>query len=308
MAKVPSRLSESLRSWVAGTMGVSGLDEFFSSRHLSHVVGYRLSDGRGIVVKARPGLERAARCVAAQHMLHRDGFPCPEPLSEVHEVDGLAVHAESYVPDGEQYLGTSDEVVVKFGELLVDLTQRLERLNPQPPEPPPPWLWWDHPQAEVFPTEASVEAREDEIPSWLSELAARVRERMASCDLPEVVSHGDWETQHLHWRADKIRIVHDWDSLCSRPEAALVGAAAATFGSERVQPVLAPLGASERFVESYEHRRGRPFTREEHEVAWAAGLWVAAHNARMEILYGKPPLVLEALRKEREERLRRAGA
>ena len=43
-------------------------------------------------------------------------------------------------------------------------------------------------------------------------------------------------------------------------------------------------------------------------MTWAAGLWLAAHNARMEVIYDKPPLVIGALAVQAGERLRRAGA
>jgi hypothetical protein len=40
----------------------------------------------------------------------------------------------------------------------------------------------------------------------------------------------------------------------------------------------------------------------------AAGLCLACHNARMELIYRSTPLVLEALAEEAEARLERAAA
>ena len=65
---------------------------------------------------------------------------------------------------------------------------------------------------------------------------------------------------------------------------------------------------SARFLDRYQHDAGRRFSVDEVEVAWAAGSWLAAHNARMELLYGKPRVVHERLAQERRERLRLAGA
>src|SRR5205809_557910 len=114
--------------------------------------------------------------------------------------------------------------------------------------------------------------------------------------------------QNMVWRNGRqVHVVHDWDSLTARPEAALAGAAAATFAS-RDQPCLAPLESSERFLETYQLRAGRRFADEEIEIAWAAGLWLAAHNARMELLYDKPPLILTTLQEESARRLLRANA
>lgn len=302
-------MAEGIGRWVADTFGADPAEEIFSACHLSEVVGYRLSDGREVVVKARPGVERASRCVAAQAALFADGFPCPEPLTEVAEVNGLAVHAEAYVPGEERLVGTDLATADRFAAVLADLQARLDRLDPDPPLGPPMWLSWDHLEAGIWPEEGVdyPEGTRVAVPPWLTDIARRVRERMRTVRLPEVVGHADWETQHLRWRGGRLLVVHDWDSLSLRSEAALVGAAAATFASDR-QPVLAPLIASERFLETYQAERGRSFGTQESSVAWAAGLWLAAHNARMEVIYGKPPLVLDALADEAKERLDRSRA
>lgn len=301
--------ASALEAWVSGALGSDPVAEIFSARHQSAVAGYRLSDGREVVVKVRPGLERAASCVAAQAALFEDGFPCPEPLTPVAELAGLAVHAEAYVQGEERLQGTDGHTVDRFARVLADLQGRLERLDPDPPCGRPMWLAWDHLEAGVWP-EAGVDYPAGgvaEIPAWLTALARRVRQRMRSVDLPEVVGHADWETQHLRWNGDRLLVVHDWDSLSPCSEAALADAAAATFPSDR-QPVLAPLPASERFLATYQAARGRSFTHQETEVAWGAGLWLAAHNARMEVIYGKRPLVLDRLELEGDQRLLRAGA
>lgn len=100
--------------------------------------------------------------------------------------------------------------------------------------------------------------------------------------------------------------MHDWDSLAWQPEAALVGAASGTFAS--VGPLtLAPIDSSEAFLTAYQDIRGRAFTAVEQEIAWAASVWVAAHNARWEALHDTlipgDPLLAQAA-----ERLRRANA
>ena len=171
------------------------------------------------------------------------------------------------------------------------------------------WLAWDHPGRGVWPEEGVQYPAGERIepPAWLTEIARRVRQRMQGVRLPEVVGHADWETQHLRWRDGRLLVVHDWDSLSSCSEAGLAGAAAATFASDR-HCVLAPLDASERFLESYQKERRRAFTAEEIQVAWAAGLWLAAHNARMEAIYDQPRLVLDELVHQADQRLLRAGA
>ncbi len=101
--------------------------------------------------------------------------------------------------------------------------------------------------------------------------------------------------------------MHDWDSLAWQPEAALVGAASGAFASAG-PPTPAPIESSEAFLTAYQDVRGRMFTAEEQEVAWAAGLWTAAHNARREALHGDIPVSGDALRAQAAERLHRANA
>src|SRR5437764_12517277 len=61
----------------------------------------------------------------------------------------------------------------------------------------------------------------------------------------------------MGWRDDRVYVVHDWDSLATAPEAALVGAAAATFPSGHEQPVLATLAETERFLLVYQQAAAR---------------------------------------------------
>lgn len=294
--------------WVAEALDSEPIAKIFAARHLSEVVGYELADGRKVVVKARPGVERAARCVAAQRALFLDGFPCPEPLTDVAEIGRLAVHAESYIEAEQRRLGADPGTVDVFASVFADLLTRLDRLHVEPPQGPPMWLAWDHAEPGVWP-HSGVDYPDGRVdpPAWLTDVACRVRDRMSSIELPQVVGHADWETQHLRWDDERLLVVHDWDSLALRAEAALVGAAAATFPSDR-EPVLAPLAASERFLQTYQQRRGRAFSDVEISVAWGAGLWLAAHNARMELIYRRPPLVHDALAEQAETRLRRAVA
>ena len=64
-------------------------------------------------------------------------------------------------------------------------------------------------------------------PAWLEAVGRRVRHRLAQCQQPPVVGHADWEEPNLRWIDRHLYVVHDWDSVVSRPEAALAGVAAA---------------------------------------------------------------------------------
>jgi len=122
-----------------------------------------------------------------------------------------------------------------------------------------------------------------------------------------VLGYADFEAQNLRWRGRQVWTVHDWDSLAWQPEAALAGAASGTFASSG-PPALAPIESSEAFLIAYQNARGRLFTVAEQEVAWAASLWTAAYNARLEALHGEDPVSGDALRIQAAERLRRANA
>jgi hypothetical protein len=296
-------------SWVESTFG-SVAETLFEVAHLSSVTGLRLDDGRALVVKVRGGVERARACVAGQAALHDDGFLCPAPLSPVVDVDGLAVHAEEYISGDRHSVGANASDADVLATVLADLVERSRRLVLPPPEPAPMWLGWDHEGPDVWPPleEAPPHPHSMISERWLTDIVESVRLRLAAADGEMVVAHGDWEAQNMARRhEDGALVVHDWDSLVYRHEAAVVGAAAATFASDE-QPTLTPLDVTARFIETYQHATGRVFTAAETQVAWAAGVWVAAHNARMELLYGKSRLVHRRLHEEGLERLRRAGA
>src|SRR4051794_20707266 len=225
-------------SWVASTFGPVA-ETVFEVSHLSTVTGIRLFDGRVIVVKARAGVVRARTCVAGQAALHEDGFPCPAPLCEVVDIDGLAVHAEEYIDAAAPYVveGTASHADL-LASLLADLVSRADRLALSPPTPATMWLAWDHDGSGAWPRlhESPPLPEAMESVGWLTEVAERVRRRLRFPAGDLVVAHGDWEAQNMAQRDDGSLVVHDWDSLVHRPEPAIVGAAAATFASGREQP------------------------------------------------------------------------
>jgi hypothetical protein len=110
------------------------------------------------------------------------------------------------------------------------------------------------------------------------------------------------------WK-DKLKAQRACRDLEDRYNLYRVGppAASGAFASAG-PPTLAPIDSSAAFLTEYQHRRGRAFTAVEREVAWAASLWTAAHNARWDALHGDAPVSGNALRAQAAERLRRADA
>ena len=129
--------------------------------------------------------------------------------------------------------------------------------------------------------------------------------------LPTVVGHADWEPQNLRWVNRRLYVVHDWDSIVGEREATIAGAASAVFTATGAPNTSARVEQSQAFLVEYAQGRGQPWTKEDLELAWAAGLWVRVFNAKKATLRpgGETPspsrLRLEA---EVGARLREAGA
>jgi len=296
-----------IASWCAEHLGSVPVEVLFERRSVSEVVGLRLADGREVVVKAREAEGREASCVAAQARLAERGFPCARPLTDVVRVGSLAVHAEESRPGGEMLLGDSPAIAERYAAVFARLMTELADIVVAAPLPNPRWARWDHRDPGLWPAIGFLDERDQSaLPAYVVETAVRARERLLSTELPRVLGHADFEAQNLRWYDGEIWAVHDWDSLAWQPEAALVGAASGTFANAS-PPTLAPVASSAAFLATYQELRRRRFSAEEEEIAWAASLWTAVHNARWEALHGDPPVCGEAVRAQAAERLRRAG-
>jgi hypothetical protein len=301
-------LPDWLPAWCRGHLGDEPAGVLFRSHQVSLVFGLRLAGGRDVVVKARADHSRAASCVAAQARLADRGFPCARPLTPVVGVGALAVHAEEFRPGGEVSHGDSPDTAVRCAEEFALLMAELAGVTVAPPLPNPPWVRWDHTDPGVWPAIDFLDSRDQIVVSaHIVETAERARRRLLAAGLPCVLGHADFEAQNLRWHGRQLWAVHDWDSLAWQPEAALVGAASGSFASAG-PPTLAPIESSEAFLAAYQDMRGRSFTVVELEIAWAAGLWMAAYNAREMALRGGAPAGGVALRTQAADRLRRAHA
>jgi hypothetical protein len=296
--------------WCTRVLGSSLAEVLFVESAMSEVYGVRLADGRSVVVKSRSAeLPRVQSCLRVQRSVAASGFPCPAPLSDVSMHEGNAVHAEEYLPGGETMRGDGADEAVKFAVVLAELADAVDGIRVPPPLPNPIWLRWDHTDPGVWPAYQEYPGRHADavVPRHVEQTAQRVRARLRGVQLPRILGHGDWESQNLRWQGERLYAVHDWDSMAWLPEAALVGAACGAFASIE-QPTLAPLDSSAAFLEAYQSARSRRFTDDERQVAWAASLWLPAHNAFNEAMYGMPPLATEALSVQAARRLKLANA
>jgi hypothetical protein len=304
-------LSEWLPAWCVDQLGNEPVDVLFELRSISAVFGLRLAGGRDVVVKAREDDGRAASCVAAQALLAERGFPCARPLTPPVGVGALAVHAEESLPGGEMLRGDSPDVAVRYAAVFAQLMAELAELadvTVVPPLPNPRWVRWDHTDSGLWPAIGFLDERDQSVvPAYVVDTAEQARTRLLAADLPCVLGHADFEAHNLRWHDEDVWAVHDWDSLAWQPEAALVGAASGAF-PKTGPATLPPIESSEAFLMAYQDLRGRRFTAEEQEIAWAASLWPAAHDVRWEALHGDPPVSCDAVRAQAAERLRRANA
>jgi hypothetical protein len=297
-----------LPTWCVDQLGNEPISVLFERRSISVVFGLRLAGGWDVVVKVRDDDGRAASCVAAQARLAERGFPCARPLTPVVGVGALAVHAEESRFGGELLRGDSPDIAVRYAEVFARLMAELADVTVAPPLPNPRWVRWDHTDSGLWPTIEFLDERDQSaVPEYVVDTADRARKRILAADLPCVLGHADFEAQNLRWHGREVWAVHDWDSLAWQPEAALVGAACGAFASAS-PPTLAPIESSAAFLTIYQDLRGRRFSAEEQEIAWAASLWPAAHNARWEALHGDLPVSCDAVRAQAAERLRRANA
>jgi hypothetical protein len=298
-------------SWCGRELGAQPVRLVLESGGMAAVLGLELDNGVTVVLKARPVGEarRASACVEVQRALSAEGFPCARPLTALSLVDGKAVHAEEWRPGGDLERDTDVVAARRSATLFADLMSRLEHIHAEPLLPVPEWVRWDHGGPNLFPANPRHDALAERIPlpAVVTETARLARDRLSRARPAGVLGHADWEAQNMRWHGGEPRAVYDWDSLAHLPEAALVGAASGAFATAEV-PTLAPVESSEAFLDAYEGARGRAFAPDEREVAWAASLWPALHNARGEVLYGVPPVALTALGAQAEARLRLAGA
>ncbi|ALV47109.1 hypothetical protein MB46_18065 [Arthrobacter alpinus] len=303
-------MSGEVEAWCFRVLGHGTLTSLRAEAggEMSHQFLYD-SDEQGIVVvKVRSdSTDRISRCLQIQRIAADAGFPCARPLTGADLLEpGVVISAETWLAGGEMYSGEGVSFADRSARLLAGLMEILESQSPTGLGAPPPWMHWNPPTGGLWPTNPVVDAMDqDLVPGHVHVIARAVSERLTQGVLPLVVGHGDWESQNLRWQGDLPWAVHDWDSLVALPDAAIVGAASGAFASTAT-PTLATIESSGNFIDAYQQTRDRRSTEEEQEVAWAASLWPALHNARGESLFQSPPVALDALTCQAPERLQRA--
>lgn len=303
-----SKPSTELSHWCAQHLGSPAVDLLFTVQKLSFVTALRLDDGRRVVVKARRAEERVRTCAAVQRLLWERGFPCPQPLAGPAAYGDKVATAEVLIEGGDA-LARDGAAPLFARALAMQVALAGDREIAGTLEPVPLWVNWDHPARLTWPPDPVVELNARPGPDWLDGAGESARERLrAASALPKVIGHADWESQNLRWRGRELHVAFDWDSLVRRPEAIVAGMAALMFPSTGPTNEAATVDESDAFLAAYQDARGRAFTRDELEVAWAAGLWIGAWKAKKKALRFGDTRVMEELEPQAAERLRRSGA
>jgi len=300
-----------LDEWCERWLGARPVETLFDLDQTSRVLGLRLADWREVVVKIRlHDTDRVAGCFEVQRRLWDGGYPCPQPLVGPAPLGSGVATAEALVTGGEMRGPTSDSPRL-FGEALADLVARAPApAHPESLEPAPVWARWNHVEEGTWPLEPGwlTNLNEHSGPAWLDDAAWRARNRLLAADLPAIIGHTDFESQNTRWRGDTLHVVFDWDSLAVQSEAAIAGLACSMFTVTIEPRTEATLDQSSAFLDAYERARGRRWTSDEVEVAWAASVWIRAWDAKRRSLTPDRHQTAPALSAEVEERLRLAGA
>ena len=303
-------IAADLAGWCVRWLGARPVRTLFDTRKISTVFGLRLSDGREVVVKLRPPQERLVACAMVQRHLWTSGFPCAEPLAGPAPLGDQVATAESYISGGAPLTRDADAparyamALARQVALAKEIAEGIPTL-----EPPPYWARWDHELAATWPPDPNVDLNVPAGPPELDAVGERARARLLRPNrLPIVIGHCDWESQNLDWQDGVLAIAHDWDSLARRPEATVAGMSALIFPSTGTTNEPATLAESEAFLRSYERARGRPFSAEERELAWAASVWIGGWKAKKAAIYSDAGVVLTGFLPTALERLHRAGA
>jgi len=272
-----------------------------------------LGDGRRVAVKIRGDHPRLAASAAAQRAAHAAGVDVPALLAGPEPVPGepsraLAVTVEEWRDEGD--LTPPVNAPEAFARLLAALVDALHGI-PSAGLTPPPWLDYAHTDASrVWPPPASARwdphRIEADLPKELASYASRARARLAASSLELVLGHTDLNGLNVRWVGERP-LVHDWDSIAALPEAVLVGTLALDHVAMPDAGAAADVETGARVIAAFEAARGREFTSDEREIAWATTVWLACYNAAFEHLHGAAGAVTARILADGHERLALAG-
>ena len=249
--------------------------------------GFRLTDGRRVVVKVHRVTDSTAHLAAVHRVqghLAAAGFPAPQPLlGPTPLANGIAV-AEELLDRGAWKDAHEPEIrrLVAGGlARQIELSRDLVDLPGLEPITSTMRRRWRAPHDLRFDFPATADGAD-----WIESLAAEALRRLdeEGGGVP-AVGHNDWRIEQLRFAGGKLVAAWDWDSLGSGLEPALVGSSAHCFTADYRADDLAVVPSLEEalaFIADYEAARGVPFSPDEHRTAISALVATMAYSARCE--------------------------
>jgi len=272
-------VEDPIRAMVS-VLGEEPIETLFVEASVGVVAGFRLADGRGVVVKAHQpnvSLRYLEAVHAVQSALASAGFPAPRPLAPPQQFGRGHVTVAELRDEGERRDGHDAAVRRAMARALARLIELapdvdgidggiLERTS----------ATWPQPHSPLFDFEATRDGTE-----WIDEYAERSRSDPVG---DVVIGHGDWSVKHFRFAGDEVTAIYDWDSLIRTDEPRIVGQAAATHTATWYVPttVLATPDEARAFVAEYEEARGRTFSDDERARLATAATYNVAYGARCE--------------------------
>jgi hypothetical protein len=277
----PGAIAEAVDAFTRAHLGAGVAGYVFQTASVSSVHGVVLTDGRWVVIKAKPDAatnldlpfdERSLDHIhRAQCRLRDAGFPCPRPLLGPTPLGNGLATVEAYL-DGD----ARDAHEPHVRRLLADgLAAHMALLAPLAATTQlrhfalSPDRLFPQPHSKLFePCEAEADI------GWVRDLARRARAIGESIPSARVLGHCDWRIEHVRFAGpddDRITATYDWDSLAVCPETRIVGTAAHACTTDWAAGASVPtsdeiLG----FIDDYSAARQAPFTADER---WAARAW-----------------------------------
>lgn len=283
----PEEIASLLSGFCTAHLGAPIVDAMFYRIAAACVAGLRLADGRAVVVKAQRGgrPERyLTACADLRHLLVKEGFPCPRPLTGPVRVGPAWVTAEEQMTAGARGDGHDPAIRKAIARSLARMLAISERFEGAESFGR---AWFSGlPEGRVFPKPHSPRFDFDATSSgaeWIESLAAEARERRKFADGPRVIGHFDYRVEHLRFEAGEVVATFDWDSLHFEQLPVLIGSLAPHFTIDWQRndlPRCPTIDEMRAFVADFEAARGQPFSPAERSTLSASLVYSMAYTAR----------------------------
>ena len=258
------------------------------------VLGCRLDDGRGVVLKAfRPSVARRAIEAGqhAQHLALEAGLAAPRPLAPPFDLGTGLATLESLLLDGERGDVRPPPVRLNLAGGLQRLVAVLAPMRSDPGLDRPDRALltaegspYAAPHSSLFDFDATADGA-----AWIDDAAWEALDVLGSAlsDRSAVV-HSDWRAENVRMGPGGVAAVYDWDSLQAGDEAALVGGVARAFSTDWTQsdPMIPTVADMLGFVDDYQSCRPAPFSPDEKRRMRAGIVHALAYSARCEHALG----------------------